>query len=68
MSCTEEAGERTLVYSFVLSGSSADGRYELTVTSPASSGPIVVSAAGATEAGSPDGRRVPLEPGPVVCV
>ena len=60
------AGDRTLVYSFVLSGSTTDGRHELTVTLRVSSGPIVVSAVSATE---PGGRTVivPLQPGPVIC-
>jgi hypothetical protein len=66
VSCTKVAGDRTLVYSFVLSGSTADGRHELTVTVRVSSGPIVVSAVSATE---PGGARVvvPLRPGPVIC-
>ena len=66
VSCTNVAGDRTLVYSYVLSGSASDGFHEVTVTLGVTSGPIVVSAVAATE---PGGVRVvvPLQPGPVIC-
>ena len=66
VSCTEDSGARTLVYSYVLSGTTEDGLHEATVTAPASNGPIVVSAVMATEPGGAT-VVVPLLPGPVVC-
>ena len=54
------------MFSYVLSGSTADGRHEATVSARVSDGPITVSTVQATE---PDGTTVVvrLQPGPVVC-
>jgi hypothetical protein len=64
--CTKEAGDRTLVFTYVLTGSAADGLHEASVTARVSQGPITVATVPALE---PDGDPVTvrLQPGPVTC-
>jgi hypothetical protein len=67
VSCTKQAGDRTLRFSYVLRGSNQpDGRYEEIRTGRIHDGPITVRTVRVQDR---FGRvvDVPLQPGPVTC-
>ena len=63
LSCTRDGDTRTVVYSYVLSGSAADGPHEERLVAR---GHLVVASVRAPVPGGPS-IVVPLEPGPVDC-